>query len=188
MSPSLPGVSQLLRLEETDSTQTVARFLAEQGAPHGTLVWADRQTAGRGRMGRKWSSEPGGLYVSLLLRPKFSHAKLPELSITAAKALVLALTRLSPKLELAIKPPNDVMSVVGGRARKLCGVLPEASGTARRLDWVVLGLGVNVNNRPKAGQPATSLKALTGKSWALEAVLKAFLTKLQPLYRELEGG
>ena len=65
----LAGVRRLVRLDETGSTQTVARRLADEGAPDGTLVWAKRQTKGKGRMGRRWRSAPGGLYVSWLIRP-----------------------------------------------------------------------------------------------------------------------
>ena len=75
------GTSQVLRLSVTDSTQAVARFLAEQGAPDRTLVWADRQTAGRGRLKRRWDSRLGGLYFSLILRPAFPPSRLAALSL-----------------------------------------------------------------------------------------------------------
>ncbi|MEK7383192.1 MAG: biotin--[acetyl-CoA-carboxylase] ligase, partial [Elusimicrobiota bacterium] len=77
----LTGVSRLVRLRSVSSTQTVARRLAEQGAADGTLVWSLRQTAGRGRMRRRWRSGPGGLYVSWLLRPKFSPTRLADFSL-----------------------------------------------------------------------------------------------------------
>ncbi len=108
---SLPGVSQLVRLTETDSTQTVARFLAEQGAPQGTLIWADKQTCGRGRLSRRWDSRPGGLYFSLILRPSFSHFRLPALSLETAQAVGHVLKTLSGR-QHAVKPPHDVMAVL----------------------------------------------------------------------------
>jgi BirA family biotin operon repressor/biotin-[acetyl-CoA-carboxylase] ligase len=170
----LPGVSQLLRLTETDSTQTVARFLAEQGAPHGTLVWADRQTGGRGRMSRRWDSRPGGLYFSLLLRPSFAHSRLPALSLETAQSVGYVLQTLSGRRH-AVKPPNDVMAVVKGEPRKIAGILIESSGTSRRLDWLVIGIGVNVNNAARGSFKAASLKSLTGRAWDEEAVLRAIL-------------
>ncbi|MBI3550969.1 MAG: biotin--[acetyl-CoA-carboxylase] ligase [Elusimicrobia bacterium] len=180
---TLPGISQVLHLPVTDSTQTVARFLAEQGAPHGTLVWADRQTSGKGRLERKWKSAPGGLYISLILRPDFPPSRLAELSVRAAEAAALALSGLGG-IETAVKPPNDVYALKNGRARKICGILAEASGDSRKTDWIVLGVGVNVNNKP-ALATATSLKSLTRKPWKAAEVLAGFMVEFQKSYKEL---
>ena len=87
----LSGVKRLVRLARVDSTQAVARRLAEEGAPDGTLVWALSQTSGKGRMGRKWRSSPGGLYASWLLRPEFAPARLGEISLACGEALASAL-------------------------------------------------------------------------------------------------
>lgn len=157
--------------------------MAEQGAPHGTLVWADRQTTGKGRLERTWSSPPGGLYLSLILRPTFPPRRLADLSIAVAEAAARALRDLSG-IQTAIKPPNDVYAVAKGKARKICGILAEASGDSRKTDWVVLGVGINVNAKPKLAT-ATSLKAAAGKTFAVEAVLAKFLTELQLSYKEL---
>lgn len=180
---TLPGVTQLIRLTTTDSTQTVARFLADQGAPTGTLVWADRQTAGRGRMARKWESAEGGLYASLILRPSFKQGRLAKLSLETARAAGLALQELTG-LQAAIKPPNDVMVLVDGKPRKVCGILIEASGGGGRLDWVVIGVGINVNNKPTLAR-ATNLKETTGKAWPVESVLREFLACFEKSYRKL---
>jgi BirA family biotin operon repressor/biotin-[acetyl-CoA-carboxylase] ligase len=180
---NLPGISQVLHLPVTDSTQTVARFLAEQGAPHGTLVWADRQTAGRGRLKRKWNSAPGGLYISLILRPEFDPSHLADLSLATADAAARALRDLGG-FETAIKAPNDVYAVKNRRARKICGILTEASGDSHKTDWVVIGVGVNVNNKPALAS-ATSLKAVTGKKRSIPDVLAKFLTEFQLSYKEL---
>ena len=182
---NLPGVTQLLRLSETDSTQTVARFLAEQGAQDGTLVWADRQTAGRGRMSRKWDSRPGGLYVSLILRPDFPASRLAGLSIATAKAAAESISELTG-IHTAVKPPNDVYAISDGKARKVCGILAEASGGSRRLDWVVVGVGVNVNNKVKL-PTAASLKGLTGREWVVAEVLRGFLDRFKRSYAKLAG-
>lgn len=174
---ALPGVTQLLRLEETDSTQAVARFLAEQGAPHGTLVWADRQTAGRGRLKRRWSSGPGGLYVSWVLRPDIPPSRLAALSVNAAEAAARAIAGHTG-LKTAVKAPNDVYAEGPRGPRKVCGILAEASGGSRRVDWVVLGIGVNANNALSGLPHAASLKRLTGRSWDLEALLARLLREL----------
>ncbi len=179
----LPGVTQLLHLPVTDSTQAVARFLADQGAPHGTLVWADAQTAGRGRMGRKWSSKPGGLYFSLVLRPDFPPSKLADLSLATADAAARAVRDLTG-CQSAIKAPNDVYAVKAGKARKICGILAEASGDSHKTDWVALGVGINVNNKPGLAS-ATSLKALDGKTREIAKVLAKFMVEFQLSYKTI---
>lgn len=181
---ALPGIAQLLRLPETDSTQTVARFLADQGTPDRTLVWADRQTAGRGRLARSWASEPGGLYCSLVLRPSFPPSRLADLSLLAGEAVAAGLARLAD-IEAFIKPPNDVYAVDSRRrARKISGILCEAKGTERRTDWLIVGIGVNVNNRP-ALPSAVGLKALTRRPWSVPEVLASVLDQLWPRYERL---
>ncbi len=187
MSPlSLPAVTRLVRLSVTASTQDVAKTLAEQGAPAGTAVWADRQTRGRGRMDRVWSSPEGGLYVSIVLRPRLKPPELGGLSLSVAQGLAAALGRLAG-LTLAVKPPNDVVvPAPAGPPRKLCGVLLEASGGETTLDWIVAGIGVNVNNAPPRG--AASLKSLTGRSWDIETVLRELLWELAPLIQSHNGG
>jgi BirA family biotin operon repressor/biotin-[acetyl-CoA-carboxylase] ligase len=172
----LPGVTRLVRLPSVDSTQAVARRLAEEGAPDGTLVWALSQTAGRGRMGRRWRSSPGGLYASWLLRPKFAPDRLGELSLACGEALAEAMREFG--VSAAVKPPNDVLALCqDGKARKLCGVLCEAAGDSKRLHWLVIGFGVNVDNEPPLKR-AVSLRALAGRPVGVEPVLRAVMSRL----------
>jgi BirA family biotin operon repressor/biotin-[acetyl-CoA-carboxylase] ligase len=172
----LAGVRRLVRLERVDSTQSEARRLAEAGAPDGTLVWALRQTEGRGRLGRRWRSAPGGLYASWLLRPGFPPERLAELSLACGEALAEALRGFGAKT--AVKPPNDVLALCpDGKARKLCGILCEAAGDSGRLHWLVIGFGVNVNNRPPLKR-STSLRSLAGRRVAVSSVLQAALASL----------
>ena len=167
---------RLVRFAEIDSTQNEARRLAQAGAPDGTVVWALKQTAGRGRMGRRWRSATGGLYASWLIRPKFPPARLAELSLACGEALAEALRGFGAAT--AVKPPNDVLArCADGKARKLCGILCEASGDSKRLDWLIVGFGVNVNNEPSLKR-ATSLRALVGKRVPVAAVLKSALAHL----------
>jgi BirA family biotin operon repressor/biotin-[acetyl-CoA-carboxylase] ligase len=172
----LPGVKRLVRLASVDSTQSEARRLAEAGAPDGTLVWALRQTKGRGRMGRKWRSGAGGLYASWLLRPKFAPGRLGELSLACGEALAEALRDFGAAT--SVKPPNDVLALCpDGKARKLCGILCEARGDSKNLDWLVIGFGVNVNNAPPLKR-STSLRALNKKSLGVPSVLRAAMLRL----------
>ncbi len=172
----LAGVSRLVRLPSADSTQNAARRLAEAGAPDGTLVWALRQTAGRGRLGRKWRSGPGGLYATWLLRPAFAPDRLADLSLACGAALADAFERF--RVRTAVKPPNDVMALDDkGRWKKLCGVLCEASGDSSSLHWLLIGFGVNVDNDPPLAR-AASLKSLRGRETGLEPVLRACMLEL----------
>jgi BirA family biotin operon repressor/biotin-[acetyl-CoA-carboxylase] ligase len=183
--PAPPGVRRLVKLKETASTQTVARSLAEEGAPDGTLVWALRQTAGRGRLGRRWRSEPGGLFVSWLLRPRFPPSRLADFSLACGAAAAAAM-RDAAGVDAAVKPPNDVLARgADGRYRKLCGILCEASGDSTGLHWLVVGVGVNVDNLPPLKR-ATSLRLLTGRRTGLEPVLRALMKRLNRARRD--GG
>lgn len=179
----LSGVSRLERLAETASTQADARRLAEEGAPDGTLVWALRQSAGKGRLGRRWRSAPGGLYVSWLIRPRFGPERLAEFSLACGAAAAAALRDVS-HAEFAIKPPNDVLGRgADGRWRKICGILCEASGDSSGLHWLVVGVGINVDNEPPLKR-ATSLRALTGRRAGLAPVLRALMRRLARARRE----
>ena len=132
--PRLPAVEWA---ESLVSTSDRLKALARGGAPEWTAVLADRQTGGRGREGRAWVSPPGGLYLSVLLRPRFERAGLVPLA--AGVAVAEAAGELGVPTEL--KWPNDVL--VSGR--KLAGVLAEAASGPSGVEWVVLGIGVNVS-------------------------------------------
>jgi BirA family transcriptional regulator, biotin operon repressor / biotin---[acetyl-CoA-carboxylase] ligase len=189
----IPGVKQVLRFESTESTQKVARKLAEEGAAEWTLVWAGAQTEGKGRMGRKWASGPGGLYVSLILRPKMAPKRLAELSLISADSVARVVNDFTG-LKTTVKPPNDVL-VQGPNEqefKKVCGILIEASGGAEHIDWIVLGIGLNVNNKvPKTLKDAASLAALSGREFDVEEVLRlviaSFIQKYQAFLTASNG-
>lgn len=195
----IPGIRHLLRLTKVDSTQKVARKLAEEGAPEWTLVWALRQSSGKGRMDRKWSSGPGGLYVSLILRPKIAPKRLAELSLATADA-VARVVNDAAGLKTFVKPPNDVLAQApssggskvpgsGPDFKKICGILIEASGGARSVDWVVIGIGLNVNNRvPKSLKEAASIAGLTGREFELEEMLRLLIQGFLKKYRHFLTG
>lgn len=142
----------VLYLERTDSTNRVARELARQGGVG--LVLAEHQTAGRGRMGRVWSSEPGqNLLFSVILRPVIAPAAAPRAVMCWAAAMAAA-------LEVWVKWPNDLVS---DQDLKLGGLLAELETDGDRVRHVVLGVGLNVNQRAFDGLPgATSLAELRG--------------------------
>lgn len=172
----LSGVRKLVRLARVDSTQAVARRLAEEGALDGTLVWALSQTAGKGRMGRRWRSGPGGLYASWLLRPKFQPERLAEFSLACGEALAAALREFGAAT--SVKPPNDVYALCAdGKGRKIAGILCEASGSGRSLDWLIVGFGVNVSNVPPLKR-STSLRRASGRQVGVSVVLRSALAAL----------
>lgn len=173
VTPRLPPAFRLVALERVGSTNEEAKRLAAEGAEEGTLVWALEQTAGRGRRGRRWHSPRGNLYLSLVLRPDAPPAEAAQLGMVAAVAVGDALGTVMPPLtEVWFKWPNDIL--VNGR--KAAGILVEsAAGAPGRLDWLVLGVGVNVECHPQETQfPATSLHAEGGDDVAVAALLEAF--------------
>lgn len=127
-------------LESIGSTSDLAKQLAAAGAEHGEVVIAEQQTAGRGRRGRAWTSAPGkNVTLSVILRPELEPARTPELTLVASVAICEAVRHAG--VEAKIKWPNDL--VVNGR--KLAGILTEMVSEPERVQWVVLGIGVNVN-------------------------------------------
>lgn len=178
--PKLPDGFTLLRLDETDSTNDEAKRLATEGAAEGTVVWARVQRAGRGRRGRFWVSEPGNLFVSIILRPGCGPLEGAQLSFAAALAVAELLDPYLPEgTELRCKWPNDIL--VDGR--KISGILLESSSSsdsAGRLEWLVVGVGVNLAHHPGIGgpHPSTSLSdeggaALTAEE-SFERLIAAF--------------
>jgi BirA family transcriptional regulator, biotin operon repressor / biotin---[acetyl-CoA-carboxylase] ligase len=130
--------------DEIDSTSDRAKELADDGAAHGEVVIAERQTAGRGRRGRAWVSPPRrNLYLSAILRPELPPARAPELTLVASLAVCDALRQAG--VAAGIKWPNDLL--VGDR--KIAGILLELAAEPDRVHWVVLGVGVNVNAKPE---------------------------------------
>ena len=168
------------------STNDVAAQLAEDGAPHGTVVVAEEQTAGRGRHGNRWSSPPGaGLYLSALLRTDSP----PVLTLAAGVAVAEALARAAG-LDASLEWPNDVMAAAG-RRRKVAGILAEASTVGQRVDRVVLGIGINLRDGawpPEVAWRAASVEGLTGRRVDPAAVLVEVLAALAARCGEIEAG
>lgn len=128
--------------KEMDSTNTQAKKLGEEGAEEGLLLVTDIQTAGKGRRGRSWISPEGNCYVSILLRPEIDASKVSVITLIAALSVAKAV-RGTAGLETWIKWPNDV--ITGGK--KLCGILTEGSVSAEALKYMVVGIGINANQK-----------------------------------------
>ena len=170
--------------EELGSTQARARELALQrpGAPHGTLVVAGVQTGGKGRLGRVWGSPPGGLWMSLVLRPDISSREAAKITQAAAVGVAKALRGLG--VEVRIKWPNDLL--VDGR--KICGILAEASA-GRGSFFVILGVGLNANLDPESldapRDEATTLRAELGGDTDPLALVRTLLLHLEAEFTRL---
>lgn len=173
-----------LRLKDVvPSTQDEVRQMAEQGAPEGTLVIAEQQVSGRGRMGRTWVSPAGkGIWMSLLLRPPVPLPLTPQLTLLAAVALSRAITRIVP-VTIGIKWPNDLL--IDGR--KISGILLESAAEDERLRYVVVGLGISVNldaeDYPEELlSKAVSIKMAHGSEINRTDLIAAILEQFELLY------
>ena len=153
-----------------DSTSDDAKALAAAGAPHGSVVWAREQSAGRGRYTRQWLSPPGNLYMSVVLRPGVPPARTAELGFVAALAVAETVEAFLPAGPPArLKWPNDVL--VDGR--KISGILLEGQFNGMEIAWVIAGIGINVSGAPdNPAYPATSLAACGSRVVAQDALAK----------------
>lgn len=175
---ALPPFYRVLAFDSLPSTMDECRRQAAAGAPEGLLVWAGEQTAGRGRRGRSFASPPGNLYLSLLLRPQRAAAEGAQLGFVAAVALAEAVAALLPEgaRRVRLKWPNDLLI---DRAKASGTLLEGQPGAGGRLDWLILGIGVNVATHPAdTPYPATSLAAAGATASAadlLAALADAFV-------------
>ena len=145
LNTELIGKKTLIVHEETVSTNIDAFKLASQGAEEGTVIIAENQTSGKGRLGRSWTSFPGrGLYLSIILRPSISPSKGSGITIAAAVALSNTLDEYGIKNH-EIKWPNDILL----NGRKVSGILTEMKGDADKIDFIITGIGINLNTRPE---------------------------------------
>jgi len=199
---------KLLTLPRTGSANDVARELAARGAPEGTVVVADEQVAGRGRMGRHWLAPPGTcLLCSILFRPDLHPTQAQRLTQLCSLAAADAVEQVAG-LRVSIKWPNDLVipdsksEVSGSRSqvsglgswkwRKLGGILTESGVMGQRLEFVVVGIGVNVNVEPEVlptlAPDATSILAETGQRADRAALLATLLENVEARYEALRGG
>lgn len=181
---------RLIFFESTGSTNPDAKRLAEEGAPHGTTVVADRQTAGRGRRGRSWESPAGtSIYFTIVIRPRFVPDKASMITLVMALSVAEAIHELTG-LHTGIKWPNDI--VVNGK--KVVGILTEMSMTPEmnEIQFLVAGVGVNVNQGRAEEFPeelrgtATSLKIESGRQFDRPELLAEILSRFEEDYETFE--
>jgi BirA family biotin operon repressor/biotin-[acetyl-CoA-carboxylase] ligase len=176
-------------LSEVDSTNRLALQLAQEGAPEGTVVLADRQTEGRGRLQRAWQSPPGcNLYVSFLLRPAIAAVDAAGITLMAGVAVAEAISFFC-ETGVSLKWPNDVRI----RGRKVSGILTEMRMNGGAVDAVVVGIGVNVNMAradfaPEYRETSTSLREETGRPCVREDAAFLLCEKLEQWYDCLLTG
>lgn len=170
-------------LDQVETTQEVARSLAEEGAPSGTLVIAEEQIGGRGRRGRPWFSPPRkGIWMSMILKPNCSLSFAPQLTLLTAVAVCRAIRKLTG-VEAGIKWPNDLL--VAGR--KICGILIESVGEDGMIKYCIVGIGIDVN-LDESDIPAeltdvlTSLKMEIGKEINRSLLIASVINELEDLY------
>ena len=160
---------------QVQSTMKPARQLARDGCPHFTVVVAEQQSAGRGRLDRNWHSASGGLYFTMVLRRQISPMLSPRLNLCTS--LVLAeLLRSNYNISAAVKWPNDVLV----DDKKIAGILSEMEAEADRVSYVNIGVGVNVNNDPTTAESgAVSMRQLVGNPVSRKQLLATFLDRFE---------
>ncbi|WP_338451817.1 biotin--[acetyl-CoA-carboxylase] ligase [Niallia oryzisoli] len=169
--------------ESVDSTQKIALQLSLDGAPEGTVVIAEEQTRGRGRMARAWfSPKYTGVWMSVILRPNLLPQKAPQLTLVTAVAVVQAIEELT-SIKPEIKWPNDIL--INGK--KITGILTELQAESDRINSVIIGIGMNVNQELEAYPEelltiATSLRIESGNRLNRAELIRLVLAKLEHLY------
>jgi BirA family biotin operon repressor/biotin-[acetyl-CoA-carboxylase] ligase len=188
LSPLLQGTAFAKHIHhyyKIGSTNTAAMEAASAGAPEGSVFLAEQQTAGRGRGGHQWhSARSTGIYCSTILRPALPPSDALILSLAAGLAVHSAVQEMDSRVAPDLKWPNDVL--IGGR--KFCGILTEMNAEVTRVRYVVVGIGINVNQStfPADLQPlATSLRLATGTEWSRVELCSALLKSLDREYRNL---
>jgi BirA family biotin operon repressor/biotin-[acetyl-CoA-carboxylase] ligase len=173
---------KIQHFQSIESTQGFAISLAKEGIEEGVVVWADEQTKGRGRFGRRWFSLPSkSLTFSFILRPKLKADLIPYLSLFPAIACAYALEKLGARCEL--KWPNDILI----EGKKAGGILVDVEIKENKIEWAVVGIGINVNLEHNdfpsdIRQSATSLRIALGESFEISPLLKEILKELNDKY------
>ena len=171
-----PDLEQRIHyFRQIGSTMDAARELAKRGAKEGTIVIAEAQTCGRGRLTRQWLSPQGGIYFTIILRPRISPAYAPRINLMTALALATTIRRLFG-LEAELKWPNDVL--ISGK--KVCGILAEMDAEMDVVNFVNVGIGINVNNSvTRFEKTATSLKQVLGREISRKEFLSALIAEIE---------
>lgn len=180
---------ELIHFDEIDSTNNYAKQIGNEGCPHGTVVVAERQTLGRGRVGRQWQSDTKhGLWFSIVLRPDLEPEQVQIITLAASVAVVEGISR-HLGIKCGIKWPNDIIL----ESSKLCGILTELSAEPGYVNYVVVGIGINVNHalsefNADLKTRATSLQIHTGKTVSRVKLLGSILSSFEEIYEIVLQG
>jgi len=180
----------IIHKETTPSTQILAHQAAQDNAAHGTVVISDEQTSGRGRLNRDWhSAKNDGIWMSIVLRPEILPQQAPQLTLLTATVLADVLTE-QVKLKSSIKWPNDIL--IG--QKKTAGILTEMQAEQDQIQYVVIGIGMNINQTvdqlpDDIKKRATSLHIETGETWSVRKLIQHILVKFEQVYDDyMENG
>lgn len=175
---------KVLYFEQVTSTQDIAHSLVSSYVEEGTIIVAEVQTKGRGRRERYWFSPKGGLWFTLILRPRVPPVKVTLLSLLAGCAVARAISEVT-NLKVSLKWPNDVL--INGK--KVCGILVETIAEADYIKYAFLGIGINVNNEiPKElEKTATSLHKILGRRVSRVTLMRSFLIKFDEFYDDFKN-
>lgn len=186
LQPLLRGTifdSEIHHFYKIGSTNTAAMAAAVEGAPEGSVFLAEQQTAGRGRGSNLWHSpQSTGIYCSVIVRPALPPSDVLVLSLAAGLAVQAAVRQIDPQVNADLKWPNDLL--IDGK--KVCGILTEMNAEATRVRFIVVGIGINVNQSSFPEElDAISLLQATGREWSRVEVVAALLKSLDREYREI---
>lgn len=179
---------RLLTLDEVTSTQHIAQQEAREGCPSGTVILAEAQTQGKGRLGRTWQSPKGtGIWLSLIVRPNLPLTQVPQLTLLTAVALVRGISQVTG-IEASIKWPNDVLI----QGKKIAGILTELQTEGNKVQYVIIGLGLNVNQQQSdfpqdLAEIATSLRAVKGEVLDRTKLIASILIQWEELFSLYEA-
>ena len=180
-----PGMEQKIHhFSEVSSTMDIARELARNGAEEGTVVIAESQSRGRGRLERKWYSPQGGIYLSIILRPQVTPAYAPRINLLVAVAIARTIRELFG-LKAELKWPNDVL--IGGK--KVCGILAEMDAEMDRVNYVNVGIGLNANALVSGHEEnAVSLRDKAGREISRKEFCNSALRAIEEMQTMLTGA
>jgi len=188
LAPLVQGTifdNQIHHYYNIGSTNTVAMEAGSAGAPEGSVFLAERQIAGRGRGAHNWhSAQSAGIYCSAVLRPALPPSEALILSLAAGLAVRAAVQEIDPALDVDLKWPNDLLT----EGKKIAGILTEMNSEATRVRYIVVGIGINVNQASfpsELQRTATSLRLATGTEWSRVELCAALLKSLNREYRDL---
>jgi BirA family biotin operon repressor/biotin-[acetyl-CoA-carboxylase] ligase len=177
---------KIYAFQEVDSTNTVAKFLAGSGIEEGTIVIARSQIKGKGRRGKKWESPLGGIWLSIILRPEISPQQAALITLGAGVAVTKAIRKFD--VDARIKWPNDVLV----DDKKIAGILTEANSKSRKLEYVVVGIGIDSNLDSSSISKKSKIKATTLKEELKREInetnlISTLLEEFEDVYKDFEN-